>query len=476
MIAWTLFLYGGWIPFTSLILKLAWDMRLIRLGGKFFGSIEYVMLAIDIPKLSEQKPKAMEQVFATISAAHSPLSKRDKYVRGIGQLSFSFEIISIDGYIQFLIRSPKVYRDLVEAAVYAQYPDAEITEVEDYTKDLPTTFPNDQYNLWGSEVSLVKKDAYPIRTYVSFEDKLSQEIKDPIAGLVETMSRIQKNEQVWLQIIVCPTDTAWVKGSIKEAQKLAGRKPPQKKSYFSSIFGLFYNLPNWFVWTQQETLTAKPEKLIDLGGMINLTPGERANIENIELKASKIGFVCKLRLIYLSPPQQYQPQRVVSSVFGAIKQFGDLNSNAFKPNTRTKTALVWFMVEQRVNARRGRLIRNYKNRSWFSGSNFFILNTEELATLYHFPALQIKSAMLNRTEVKKSDAPSNLPSTQQESSQEAALDLRQSLVSLQLDNRYYEDRYAVDPSKIQQKKPPTEPTIAVVAEAEQKAPDNLPIS
>ena len=95
----------------------------------------------------------------------------EKYYKGHYQRWFSFEIVSIDGYIQFIIRTEKKFRDLVESAIYAQYPEAEITEVDDYTKGFPDTFPNDTHDLWGTEWTLVEDNEYPIRTYQDFEDK-----------------------------------------------------------------------------------------------------------------------------------------------------------------------------------------------------------------------------------------------------------------------------------------------------------------
>ena len=72
-------------------------------------------------------------------------------------MHFSFELVSIDGYIQYLIRTPKRYRDLIESAIYAQYPDAEISEAVDYTENIPHQYPDDEYGAWGTELNLVKE-------------------------------------------------------------------------------------------------------------------------------------------------------------------------------------------------------------------------------------------------------------------------------------------------------------------------------
>lgn len=477
-IMWILFLKGGWVVFAIMLIQLWWLLRKNRMQGKYLASIDYVMLAIDIPKDSEQTPKAMEQVFATISGAHSPLNQYEIHMKGVVQLSFSFEIISIDGYIQFLIRTPKVHRDLVESAIYAHYPDAEITEVYDYTTGMPRTFPNDRYNLWGSEMQLSANEALPIRTYESFEDKLTQEFKDPLAGVLETMSRIKKGEQVWFQIVVNPTDNAnWVARHLAYAYKLAGKKKPasSKKAWYSAFLDPLYTIPDWFPFLRTGEMEKKQE-LFDFR-IMNLTPGERGLIEGVERKASKLGFICKLRLIYISPHELYSSKRVVSSVFGGFKQFGDLTSNSLKPNKRTRTQVAYFNIQNRLNARRGRIIRNYMARSWYSGSKAYLMNTEELATVYHFPSISIVTPFLKRTEAKKSDAPVLLPSGLEVAEAQGEDSLRKQLEGLALDNNYYENLYAKykTHSEISEKPKMIQTQTEQAQRNDTSIPDNLPI-
>jgi hypothetical protein len=50
----------------------------------------------------------------------------------------------------------------------------------------------------------------------------------------------------------------------------------------------------------------------------------------------------------------------------------------------------------------------YKPNSW-ENRNFFTLNAEELATIYHFPGQVLNAPRVGRVEAQKSDAPNNLP-------------------------------------------------------------------
>ena len=371
------------------------------------------------------------------------------------QLAFSFEIISIDGYIQFLIRTPSHWRDLIESSIYSQYPDAEITEVEDYVDTVPDDFPNETHNIWGTEIIPVKSWVYPIKTYPYFEDPSAEEkFKDPIASLLETMSKVQRGEQVWLQFIVRPTDTAWTAKSMAEANKLAGKKKEQKESWIwrliQPIVDLFFlsNGETWLWPTDAEAQNNRKADKNDMPSMmLHLTPGEKGAIEAIENKASKIGFDCKIRLIYISPLEQFAVARVISSVFGSIKQFSTLDLNAFKPDGKTKTKINYFFIKNRTARRRRRLMSAYKGRSTVMGHTTFILNTEELASLWHFPSKYIKAPMLSRTEAKKAEPPTSLPLDQAITEDQGALSdsLRQQLYytgfDVDLDNKHYEKKF-----------------------------------
>jgi len=151
-----------------------------------------VLLAIDIPPENVQTPLAVEQLFTHLAGAFDKPGFYDKFREGYKQRWFSMEIVSIEGYIQFLIWTEEKFRDLVEASVYAQYPDAEITEVEDYVDVMPSKYPNDEYDVWVGDFSLAETFAYPLRSYREFEHNISKDtvLKDPMGTFLESFSRI----------------------------------------------------------------------------------------------------------------------------------------------------------------------------------------------------------------------------------------------------------------------------------------------
>ena len=81
--------------------------------------------------------------------------------------------------------------------------------------------------------------------------------------------------------------------------------------------------------------------------------------------------------------------------------------------TKVKSVWLWFLDERRLYIRKRRIFRYYSKR-WFplfprpGGS--YVLNTEELATLYHFPGRIVAPApAVPRIEAKKGEAPPGLP-------------------------------------------------------------------
>ncbi len=421
-----LFVHGGWFILTIGVLQAMTQIWLDNRRELFDQSIRNILLAVDVPKETEQSPQAVEHIFSSLASTFSRGTVYDRWWKGKTPDSFSFEIVSLGGYTQFLIRTPDSYRDLIEASIYAQYPDAEVTEVEDYVNRIPLNFDTEAYDLWGTEFQLMKPDVYPIKTYPEFEHQLSQEFKDPMANFLEIMSRIQPDEDVWFQIIVTPTTDFWKNKAKKEVEKIIKQQTSQQESWLLRWFNyLFIQMPGKFLYTVTETVFAgviepsgstttslQPEKQVVRTAQ-HLTPGEKEVIAAIERKASKIGFQSKLRLIYWGRRENFLKGRGVAGVTGALQQFTKLNLNGFKPSKIMTTKAEYFLKQSRINRKQRRILSHYAKRTNGKGHGAgFILNTEELATVFHFPIVKVKAPLVKKAEVKKAEPPFSLPEYQ----------------------------------------------------------------
>jgi hypothetical protein len=416
---------GGWVIFVFMGLWMIKRLWLLWRQGIWEAKIEYVLLAVDIPKENEQSPKAVEQFFDHLTGFDKTPTLQEKFVDGFMPTKISLELVSIGGYIQFLIRTPVNFRDLVEAALYAEYPDAEITEVEDYINTVPKPddymkhWPNIDWKMWGAEIALYAPDPYPIKQWIEFEHGLSQELKDPMANILEILTRISPDEQVWIQWVI---QTAGGQDRIKFlrkakslVKKLIGEE--EKKNGFLGGFG---EVPRNIFQGVSESITASLIPPSDFGAdkkkdngpinkMLYLTPGDRTIVEAIERKASKQAFIVKGRLMYFGRPAVFSKARGVSGVYGAIKQFNTNNLNGFAPPSKSKTEAWYVLVQYRTRLRIRSLLAGYRMRSNWAGHARFILNSEELATIWHFPVRTVKAQLVQKTESKRGGAPNELP-------------------------------------------------------------------
>ena len=197
-----------------------------------FRNLEWILLEIVPPRDIQKTARAMEQFFAALHAVHGIPNWYDRNFLGIQSYLFSLEIISQNGEIHFLIRTLPRFRDLIEANIYAQYPEAEITQAIDYVDLVPADIPNEDYDLFGSELILMKEDAYPIRTYPDFEKDIAMDEQriDPMASLLEVMSKLEQGEQVWIQTLIRPVYDDWKKEGEKLRDKLVGRAEKREQS------------------------------------------------------------------------------------------------------------------------------------------------------------------------------------------------------------------------------------------------------
>ncbi|MEK7094858.1 MAG: hypothetical protein AAB886_02005 [Patescibacteria group bacterium] len=418
-----LLLTFGWIPILYIFVWGTLQIYLDNKRGAFIAAQRRTTLAIRVPRASEQSPKAVENIFAIVKGTKSVITKKEKWVKGKVLLPTSFDIVCRDGYIHFYVNTVVGNRDLFEAAVYSQYPDAEISEVEDYTVGMPDEFPNETHELFGGEISLDKPNFFPIRTYILFEHMISKEnrLKDPIVTLFEVMGRFKRGEQFWLQVLVHPDDGAGnaVKKGLEFIQKTFGKDVKLPPSVMDKITAPV-------AWIPQEILeqigiplggSAEPEKK-DQFKLFNMTHTEKSQLDGVAQKIAKPGFGTKIRWAYLAEHEVYNKGGRNSLWKGYIAQYTHTDWNSFKyePDTMPRDDYFWMVWEYRRRQRE--LMTAMKKRKWAPGASPMLLNTEELATLWHFPSIDVKAPLITKTEVRRAEAPISLPHGEEEGDDE----------------------------------------------------------
>jgi hypothetical protein len=408
-------LLGYWWVFMPILLFFgAIETWLMYKREEYLRSLQWVLLEIKSPPEITKSPKMAENIFSALHASYiTSTTWKRKFFKGAVQNWISLEIIGTGGEIRFYIRVSKDSRNFVESQIFAQYPEAEIKEAEDYIYDLPEHLPNNEYDLFGTELVFTKPDAYPIKTHPFFEEESGKdEMKrtDPLAPLLETMSTLEPGEHIWLQFLIRGTNDAWAKDAQKVVDKILGKKEEKKKDAFSQILAAIFN-----AFSGEPAKEEKKER--DDMVLQRLTPGQRFVLEQVENKISKLGFKSGCRFIYIGRKEAFHRSHI-SAVIGTFKQVYSNNLNSFKPNGETITVsqglFHWifpsdsgFFAKSWEYNRKVRIYQNFRKR--FFMQRWMILDTEELATLFHLPSSGVKAPSLPIVEAKRGQPPIGLP-------------------------------------------------------------------
>jgi hypothetical protein len=324
---------------------------------------KFKLLEINIPKDIHKSPQAMEFI---IDLLHNP---------GGDFLAYSsLEIASIEGSIYFFMRLPEGIVDAIRTTIYSQYPNVEISEVDDYTKYVPNyNFFKDSWSVTGVDFTLAKDSFLPIKTYIDYGlDRAVGSLEeyqkiDPLTPLLEYLGTLRPGEQIWLQYIIRPdSSSTW-------------RKDADAKI---------------------EEMTAKGEQTP------KLTHGKTEIIKSIERSLSKLAFECIIRCVYVAKKDVMNKARVSYIESGMFKPFGSQNFNALKKSSKGDDPSYFNAFIQRAG---------FYPFSWkeiFLGKDekkLPVFTSEELVTLFHFPGRVSETSTLGRIEAKKAEPPANLP-------------------------------------------------------------------
>lgn len=335
----------------------------------------FTLLLLEVPKANDKKELAAEAMFA---ALHGILKPRvGMFARAPIQERISFEIASVGKRIRFYVRIPNHLKSFVEGQIYAQYPTAQIhTLSDDYTmRQLH------QPIVHTTELVLTDNETLPIKTFQSFE-------VDPLAGITATLSKLEEEgEEMWIQVVVRPIGDDWHKRSSSMVKKI-------KNGTSSSSLGVSGLL---------SALAKPPEYGKTQGGAGELSDRDKSRVTAIQEKSTKLGYQVKIRLLYTGSNEGTARMRMQAMV-GTFKQFNTTNLNGFQSKfpsfDRTR---LW-----RYQA------RDFTDRG-------FILNIEELASLFHLPHTSVETPNIVWANAKTAEPPSNLPTLKEFTPQELSV-------------------------------------------------------
>ncbi len=401
----------------------AWNMWVHYIQNDFMSGIDYALLEIIPPREVERSPRAMELFFTNALYHWSMKGGMEEYWQGAVWFWFSLEIVSIEGQVHFYIRTPTRVRELIETQMYAQYPQCQIKEVPDYTLAVNEISETGPWKAWGCEFELKKPEAFPIATYVDYElnENPDEEFKvDPISPVIEFFSTMKKGEQAWVQIVITPskkefhTAGTW-RGKhdwVKEAQEVMNKLlKPYTRVQVGTDGG--------------KSLEIRPPKFYD-----NV-------LKAMNSKTGKLGFDTGIRVMYVAKRESWNMnnRRNIRLIF---RQYAKPDCNELSRTSSTQGDAyggIFTIGPKKVTTITARMLHEYRERSFFHSQMrhqlfnvhtlpwpispmifpaykhqpVFVLNVEELATLWHFPGQILKVPTLERIESKEAAPPPGLP-------------------------------------------------------------------
>ncbi|MDQ3245104.1 MAG: hypothetical protein M3P22_02060 [bacterium] len=416
-----------WLLLSAIVMaRIAFKFWLHYIRQDFISGIDFVLLEIIPPRDVLRNPQAMELFFTNALYHFSQKGGKEEFWQGAVHFWFSLEIVSIEGQVHFYIQTPTRLKGLIETQMYAQYPQAQVRVADDYTLAVDTINEKSAWNMWGCEFVLAKPEVYPIKTYIDYKldkDPDEEQKIDPISPLIELFGSLGKGEQYWFQMVVRPALVKhhthgtwfghhdWVQEGEIELDKIA--KPYTKIEV----------LPSGQVLKSGRT----PDHLKPL-------------LDGVTKKIQKVGFDTGIRACYVAKKENYSmnSRRNLRLI---LRQYANPFLNSFNRVNSTQADALggnflpgWFLLSsQQVMTLADRMLHEYRERKFFHlplrhalvsilpwpispfvfmkyfHPHTFVLNVEELATIWHFPGQILKVPTLERIESKEAAPPTNLP-------------------------------------------------------------------
>lgn len=325
----------------------------------------------------KEEIRSMEQLFTSIaSVKEASLLRRFFY----GSPTVAFEIVNPanNEEIFFYIAVPKKYRGAVEKQIHSYFPDSSIEKVTDYTIFYPGSFTS------TAVLNLKKKFALPVKTYEMMDG-------DPLSEISNALSKLETvKEGAALQLVLGPAKKGWnslgksIAHNMQQGKRLKDAHP---ESIVKSI-GKGMGKEALNVITNKSGEAKAPDDKTP----IQLTPEEQELVKAIERKSSKTGFMVNVRLI-ASAETQEKADEILAHMENSFAQFEYSGSNHFLVKTRVKSKAVAFDY----------IFRNFREE------NAILLNTEEIASIFHFPISTTATPKIKWLKSGAAPPPVNIP-------------------------------------------------------------------
>ncbi len=356
--------------------------RTARISFSFQNAVLLVTLPKEPPGSDKEENKSVKEM----------LSPTENFFDNVGGLRaqkgwrawlfgrsdhFAFEIISDkDGIISFYIAVPRYLQQFFEQQIQAQYPTACIQELEDRNIFFP------QGQIAGAYLKLKRHSMFPIKTYLKMET-------DPLSAVLNSLSRIAQEDAAVIQLVARSARPKWRHFGARVASEMQ-----QGKNLEQSLRSVSGGLPK-FLKSLSGFISPAPKKdqsSEEVKKPHQLSPMEQEVVKSIEEKANKAGLDVNIRII-VSAQNKERAERYLNNIVNSFAQYtGYKYGNGFTISKDSSPETVYNFI-YRI----------------FDEKKSFVLNTEEMTSVFHFPLPITETPNIRWLIAKKAAASVGVP-------------------------------------------------------------------
>ncbi|HBA36423.1 TPA: hypothetical protein DCZ15_00950 [Candidatus Falkowbacteria bacterium] len=291
---------------------------------------------------------------------------------------FSFEVVASHNRISFYVVAPKDEARYLEQQIHAHYPEAVIEEVEDYNSF------SLQGQIAAAYLRTSKDFLFPIKTYQKME-------VDPMNSLVNILSKLGKDESVAIQYTVRSARAAWHAKVRRTVAKIHQKNSVKDGLRAASSLGSLLSFAGDFWVSPKKEQTAANQEVASAPKKLSAV--EEEMVKAIEEKNLKAGLDVNLRIIACAKNRE-QANVYLENLGSAFSEYSNFSyGNVFsRPDKKHSD----------------RTVKDFIYR-YFRGRYGFLLNSEELASVFHFPLKTTETPNIVWLTAKIAPAPNNIP-------------------------------------------------------------------
>ena len=358
--------------------------KMLREAKNYERSLKMVPLLIHLPPTSEdidgssrdkrdltEEEISQAQVMYNIISSTATKGFKSKVY---GQRHISFEIMVDDGLVRYYVVVPTVLVDVVRQAVSSTYPSARLEEVKEtnifsQAGQLSGTI--------GGEFTLKRNFIYPIATY-------QESKRDASRALLNALSSVSKEDGIGLQFLIRPAKEGWSRSIDSHIDNYKKNKAKKKGSASSGYMGGVLEA----LWKPPESKESEKKS-----EEVQLTNVEQAELDALAEKSRYPAYEVLIRVV-VSSNTAARSQAILNNIVSTFSLFDSARFNGFK-----------FAMTRDIEE----MVTSYIMRFFPQSVDDTILNSVEMATLFHLPSgSAIPTAQVKRQMSKQVDGPTEI--------------------------------------------------------------------